>query len=62
MTPMRELHGLRADALPEDVLTSTQPLLLRGLVAHWPITQAALQPGLQGGRAAADYLRGFGAE
>ncbi|MEK8052909.1 cupin-like domain-containing protein [Ideonella sp. DXS22W] len=62
MNPMRELHGLRADALPEDVLTSTQPLLLRGMVAHWPITQAALQPGLQGGRAAADYLRGFGAE
>lgn len=58
MTPMRELHGLRADALPAEVLTSSQPLLLRGLVAHWPMTQA----GLQGPRAAADYLCGFGGD
>lgn len=58
MTPMRELHGLRADALPDEVLTSTQPLLLRGLVAHWPMVRA----GLQGTREAAEYLRDFGAD
>ncbi|MDT7839004.1 cupin-like domain-containing protein (plasmid) [Aquabacterium sp. OR-4] len=58
MTAMRELHGLHADALPEAVLTSTQPLLLRGLVAHWPVARA----GLQGPHAVADYLRGFGAD
>ena len=30
-----------AGAIPADVLQSTQPVLLRGLVAHWPLVQAA---------------------
>lgn len=47
---------VRADALPTDLLHSTQPVLLRGLVRHWPLVQAALQSD----RAFCDYLRGFG--
>ena len=42
--------------LPDAVLQSTQPVLLRGLVGHWPLVQAAR-------RSDADfcnYLRGFG--
>lgn len=54
---MRECGGLSAEALPDDVLRSTEPVLLRGLVRHWPLVQAAQ-------RSAADfcaYLRRFGA-
>ncbi|NII11209.1 cupin-like domain-containing protein [Oleiagrimonas sp. C23AA] len=36
-----ERHGLDPMALPDEVLHSTQPLLLRGLVADWPMVQAA---------------------
>ncbi len=42
--------------LPAGLLQSTRPVLLRGLVAHWPLVQAAQ-------RSDADfctYLRGFG--
>ena len=38
---VKELHGVRADALPAEVLTSNEPVLLRGLVADWPIVRAA---------------------
>ena len=38
---MRERGDVSAEALPADVLQSTQPVLLRGLVAHWPLVQAA---------------------
>ncbi|HSM11923.1 MAG TPA: cupin-like domain-containing protein [Lysobacter sp.] len=54
---VRELTGIDADALPDDVLGSTQPLVLRGLAAGWPAVQAAnASPG-----SAIDYLRRFDA-
>lgn len=54
---VRELTGLDADALPDDVLSSTQPLVLRGLAAGWAAVQAArASPG-----SAIDYLRRFDA-
>jgi len=40
------------------VLQSTQPVLLRGLVRHWPLVQAAQRSDA----AFCDYLRGFGAQ
>ncbi len=42
-------------AIPADVLQSTQPVLLPGLVAHWPLVQAARRSDA----AFCDYLRGF---
>ncbi|RBP48730.1 cupin-like protein [Arenicella xantha] len=42
-------------ALPEWLSGVSQPIVLRGLVRHWPIVQA----GLSSSRAAADYLLGF---
>lgn len=54
-TEVREVRGLGPQALPQEVLASTEPLLLRGLVADWPLTRA----GLQSPTAAIDYLRGF---
>ena len=53
---MLERNDVRADALPADLLLSTQPVLLRGVVQHWPLVQAALQSDVQ----FCDYLRGFG--
>lgn len=38
--PVREVRGLRAADLNSDILTSTEPLLLRGLVADWPLVTA----------------------
>jgi|PlaIllAssembly_1097288.scaffolds.fasta_scaffold17792_2 hypothetical protein len=52
---VEELSGLDPAALPDAVLSSTRPLLLRGLVAHWPLVQA----GLQSADAAMDYLKRF---
>ena len=53
--PMRELTGVDPQALPEDVLQSTEPVLLRGLVARWPAVRAGLESA-QAGRA---YLQAF---
>ncbi|WP_229491433.1 cupin-like domain-containing protein [Massilia sp. HP4] len=38
---MREVAGLRPADLGPDILASTEPLLLRGLVADWPMVAAA---------------------
>ncbi|OYU46599.1 MAG: cupin [Burkholderiales bacterium PBB4] len=53
---MQERTDVRADEIPADVLQSTQPVVLRGLVRHWPLVQAALQSDRQ----FCDYLRSFG--
>ena len=53
--PIIELEGIAAHALPDDVLRSTQPLVLRGLVADWPLVQA----GLKSPRDGIAYLRRF---
>lgn len=52
---VKEVPGIRADAVPDDVLTSTEPLVLRGLVTDWPFVQA----GLGSASAAAQYLLKF---
>ncbi|MEH6433615.1 cupin-like domain-containing protein [Massilia sp. DD77] len=53
--PIRELTGLRPRDLGPEILASTAPLLLRGLVADWPMVAAARQS-----QDAADaYLRRF---
>jgi Cupin-like domain len=53
--PLRELHGVAPGAIPDDVLTATEPVLLRGLVAHWPAVRAGLASAADG----AAYLRRF---
>jgi len=50
---MREVAGLRPADLGPDILASTEPLLLRGLVADWPMVAAARTSP----RAAIAYLR-----
>ena len=41
MTPIRELDGTPAQALSDERLRDAQPWVQRGLVAHWPMVQAA---------------------
>ncbi len=52
---MRELTGVDPRALGDEVLKSTEPVLLRGLVADWP----AVRAGLGSAQAASAYLRSF---
>lgn len=52
---LEHLHHCSADALPNEVINSTQPLVLKGLVSHWP----AVAAGKESARTAADYLRSF---
>jgi len=52
---VKELSGIDPRALPDEVLRSTQPLVLRGLVSDWP----AVQAGLESAQASAGYLRRF---
>jgi hypothetical protein len=40
-TEVQEIQGCLPARLPEEVLLSTQPLVMRGLVADWPMVSAA---------------------
>uniref|UniRef100_UPI00191C0497 cupin-like domain-containing protein n=3 Tax=Pseudomonadota TaxID=1224 RepID=UPI00191C0497 len=53
---MIERSDLSAQALPAALLQSTEPVLLRGLVSHWPLVQAARRSDAD----FCDYLRRFG--
>lgn len=53
--PIRELVGLDARTLPDDILSSPEPLVLRGVVSHWPFVRAALDSP----KTACDYLKRF---
>lgn len=52
---IKEFSGCRDDSIPEDVIASTQPLVLRGLVKNWPVVKAARSSIRQ----AVDYLAQF---
>ena len=52
---VKEVQGVRADAVPDEILTSIEPLLLRGLVSDWPFVKA----GRESATAAAQYLLNF---
>jgi hypothetical protein len=51
--PIREITGVGPRQLGDALLTSTEPLILRGLAADWPLVKA----GRASQRAASDYLR-----
>jgi hypothetical protein len=50
-----EITGVDPRALPDDVLLSTQPVVLKGLVAAWPMVRA----GLESNQSAVAYIRKF---
>jgi hypothetical protein len=53
--PVKEVTGISRDNIPDEVLTSVEPLLLKGLVADWPMVAAYRDST----RAAVDYLKSF---
>lgn len=52
---IQRIDGVEPRSLPDAVLNATQPLVLKGLVAKWPVVRA----GLESDEAAAAYLRRF---
>jgi hypothetical protein len=54
-TRSRQLRADRSQPLPDEILTSTTPLVLRGLVSDWPLVTAARTSA----QAADAYLRRF---
>ncbi len=54
-TRIREIDAAGMQTPGAELLASTEPLILRGLVAHWPLVQAGM---VAGGDTLA-YLRGF---
>ena len=52
---VKVVQGAQPDALPTEILTSTEPLLLKGLVAEWPLVKA----GKESASAASQYLLKF---
>lgn len=54
-SPKKDISTYEPVAIDEGVFASTEPVVLRGLVADWPVVKA----GKQTARAAADYVRGF---
>ena len=53
--PIAEASGIDPLAIPDAILQSTQPVVLRGLVVGWPLVRA----GRESARAAAAHLSGF---
>ncbi|WP_310273209.1 cupin-like domain-containing protein [Roseateles saccharophilus] len=55
MQPMKELDGITRERFERAVLTAYEPVVMRGVVKHWPLVaqgRAGLEPCLQ-------YLMGF---
>jgi hypothetical protein len=55
MNPMKELGGITGERFQREVLPAYEPVVMRGLVGHWPLVlqgRAGLEPCLQ-------YLMGF---
>lgn len=50
-----QVHHCTAQSIPSEVLTSTEPLVLKGLVADWPLTML----GLESQKKASAYLLQF---
>lgn len=55
LKPVAEVTGIDPRAIPDTLLRSTQPVVIRGLVSHWPVVQAASQSA----RATSDYMKRF---
>lgn len=52
---IKEISGCKPEDIPSYILTSTEPIVLRGLVEDWPIVKAGKQSVASG----CDYLRQF---
>lgn len=57
MQPMKEIHGITRERFEREVVPAYEPVVLRGVVAHWPLV-AQGEAGLE---ACLGYLAGFDA-
>ena len=57
-TPIREIDASGPIALSEELLTATDPLVLRGLAANWPLVKAARQSQQEAGKYLLRFYRG----
>ncbi|TFW24344.1 cupin-like domain-containing protein [Duganella callida] len=55
---IREVHGLTPTTLGDEILTSTTPLVLRGLAADWPMVRASLESDQAGDAYLRRYYQG----
>jgi hypothetical protein len=55
MRPITEIQDLAAALFQQDILPASQPVVIRGLVRHWPLVAV----GRQSAEAFCDYLRRF---
>ncbi|WP_405054131.1 cupin-like domain-containing protein [Thalassotalea nanhaiensis] len=55
MKPVEQVSSCSADNIPASILSSTQPIILKGLVKHWPIVCAANESN----ESAVNYLQQF---
>ena len=51
---VEQLSGISPASIPEEVLSAREPVVLKGLVADWPVVSAARD----GDASLLDYLRG----
>lgn len=62
LSPIREIDvravGLPPGGLPDGLLQAATPLVLRGLVAHWPVVQAGRTSARAAAQALADHWHG----
>lgn len=54
-THVKEVSGCTPGNIPSEILSSTQPVILKGLVKQWPIVQA----GAQSNAKAVEYVKQF---
>jgi hypothetical protein len=52
---IKEIHDCKPDAIPEAIYTSSEPIVLRGLVKDWPIVKESLRSDED----AVEYLKRF---
>ncbi len=52
---VKEVSDCRSNAIPENILTSSEPVVLRGLVSDWPLVKAGKDSPLS----AIDYVKQF---
>lgn len=54
-TRVKEIEGVDPANIPQEILASDQPLILKGVARQWPLAKA----GLESDEAAINYLRSF---
>ncbi len=55
---VKVIEGCKPDQIPEHILTSQEPIILKGLVAQWPVVKAGLMSDTQARQYIAQFYQG----